>query len=181
MKNKNFKAFSVVCIIAVIVAFATACGPGCKAPGTPAQWSNEYLQSCDFSLSNVTEVVLIYGCPPATFSIKKGQSEQDDEAISQVLEFWNAFQQQAVFNNDIFGEDHAVVGGGIKIKCVFADGTYIQIGKDSCTNFVVNDYGPCQLDNRDVYGDFVGIIEIMRKAKYLTDYYGDVPPYAPID
>ncbi|MDE5755967.1 MAG: hypothetical protein K2I23_02645 [Clostridia bacterium] len=177
MKNKKIKTVVAVFMVMLVTVFVTACGPGCKDPRSSSQLCNEYLQSCDFSLSNVAEVVLTFGCPPETYSIKKDQSAEDDGVISQVLGYWIDFQQQAVFNDDIYGYDHAVVGGDTEFKCIFVDGSYIEIGTDYCTNYVVNDFGSCQLENRDIYKTLAEIIFIMRKAEYLTNYYGDTPPY----
>ncbi|MDE6869418.1 MAG: hypothetical protein K2J75_01705 [Clostridia bacterium] len=180
MKSRKFYLFTLICAVLFILIFATACNPD-GILSSPSQSSNEYLKNCDFSFSNVSELVIVIGCPPKTYSIKKGQSAEDDEVILQVLEHWIAFQQQAVFNDNIYGLDHAVVGGGSEFKCIFQDGSSIEIGYDHCTNYVVNDFGACQLENRDVDKEFNEIAEIMRKAKYLTHYYGDFPPYSPID
>lgn len=179
MKSKKFYVLAIICAILFVSIFATACIPdGCLMPSLK---SSEYIKNCDFSFSNVSELVVKFGCPISTCSIKKGQSEEGDEDILQALEYWKTFQSQVVFNDDIYGEDHAIVGATTKFICIFQDGSSIELGLDGCRNFVINDFGPCQVENYDVYKEFTDISDIILKSKYLTDYYGDVPPYLPID
>ncbi|MDE7070383.1 MAG: hypothetical protein K2O86_00210 [Clostridia bacterium] len=165
MKRKSVKVFLVLCVVLIVALFATAC------KNTPSQLSNEYLKTRDFSFDNVSEVIMRYypSYPPIqVYSIKKGESQEVDEVLSQVLEAWTTFQKDACFNDDIKGK--AMDGGSITYECVFVDGSKITIRKDYLQNYVLNDFDSCQLVDEDMYEDFSDkIFTLLKQDKYLEE------------
>ncbi len=167
MKRKSVKVFLVLCVVLIVALLATAC------KNTPSQLSNEYLKTRDFSFDNVSEVIMRYypSYPPVqVYSLKKGEDQEGDEVLSQVLETWTTFQKDAWFNDDINGEDKAMDGGIITYECVFVDGNKITIRKDYLQNYVLNDFDSCQLIDEDTYEDFSDkIFTLLKQDKYLEE------------
>lgn len=171
MKSKRSFVFTIMCAVLFISIFATACKPADNR--SPSQKSNEYIKECDFSFSNIDEVsVEEEECMHrSTYKIKKGESQEKDKAILQVLDAWIAFQNDVVFNDEINGWDKGTVGGTLYIiKCVFTDGSSVQIHKNSfMNNYVLNEIDACQLDDENVYDSFLrDIMDIMKKDEYMT-------------
>ena len=172
MKNKKFYVLTIICAVLFISIFATACITVDNR--SPSQKSNDYLKKCDFSFSNIEEVSFEEeGCiHRSTYKIKKGESQENDKVISQVLDAWIAFQNNAVFNDEINGVDKGIVGGTIYIiKCVFIDGSSVQIHENSFMNYVLNEIDECQLDDEKIYDSFLrNIMDIMKKDEYMTHH-----------
>ena len=141
---------------------------------SPASLNNAKLKSYDFSASNIIQVELeIQECTHgSTYTIKRGESAEKDQAVLQVSDLWTVFQNKAKFNDNVNGRDKAIVGGSVwKFKCVFTDGSSVEIYEDNFQNYVFNNSEACQLDDEEVYKILYGVKDIMAKEEYMIYHY----------
>lgn len=136
------------------------------SPLSPAELCQMELKSFDFSVDNISEVRLDCGCPLSTYSVKSDEIQISQEIISQVADVWAKFQRDAILTDEIYGDDHAIVGGFTKFVCVFADGSRAEIYRDGNTNYVLNDSAPFQFEDKNVYEVLFDIVEILEKDEY---------------
>ncbi len=136
------------------------------SPLSPAEISEIKLKSFDFSVDNISEVRLERGCPLSTYSVKSDESQNSQEIISQVADVWAKFQRDAILTDEIYGDDHAIVGCFNKFVCVFADGRIAEIYRDGNTNYVLNGSAPFQFEDENVYEVLFDIVEILEKEEY---------------
>ncbi|MDE6276444.1 MAG: hypothetical protein K2M75_07930 [Clostridia bacterium] len=137
MKRKIFVLTAL--ILTVLTAlFSTAC------------LKVEPLKNYDFSIDNVIEVrvssspmyINLHG---TVYGVKKGNSQEGDEAIKAIATTWAAIQRDAAFTK---GKkyDGITTGGTYYYECIFADGSTLKLTRDRVDNLYFDDGSSVRID-----------------------------------
>ena len=133
MKRKIL-VFVTLLLTLLTAALSTACvGSWQKA---------DPLKDYDFSIDNIVEVrissspmyINLHG---TVYGVKKGESQEGDEAINAIAEAWSALRQDAVFKK-AKKYDGITTGGTYYYECIFAAGSSLKLTRDRVDNLYFN-------------------------------------------
>ena len=138
MKRKIF-IITLLLLALLTVLFSTACSK-----------KSEPLKDYDFSIDNVVEVrissspmsINLHG---TIYSLKKGDSQEGDEAIKEIALAWDSLQKDATFTQRK-KYDGITTGGTYYYECIFADGSSIKLRRDRVDNLYFNDGKSMRID-----------------------------------
>lgn len=141
MRRKIF-VLSILILMILTAALSTACASDLL--------KREPLKDYDFSIDNIVEVrissspmyINLHG---TIYGVKKGESQEGDEAISAIAEAWSAIQSDAGFIKSK-KYDLITTGGTYYYECIFADGSSIKIERDRVDNLYFNGGSSLRID-----------------------------------
>ncbi|MDE6372295.1 MAG: hypothetical protein K2L61_01995, partial [Clostridia bacterium] len=122
-------------LLLMAATFSTAC---------VGSWQKtDPLKDYDFSIENVVEVrissspmyINLHG---TVYGVKKGDSQDGDEAIKTIALAWASIQRDATFKK-AKKYDGITTGGTYYYECIFADGSSLKLTRDRVDNLYFND------------------------------------------
>ncbi|MDE5755472.1 MAG: hypothetical protein K2I23_00040 [Clostridia bacterium] len=163
MKRKIF-VFTALILTLSMALIATAC---------VGSWQkSQPLKDYDFSVDNIVEVrissspmyINLHG---TIYGVKKGDSQEGDEAINAISTAWSSLQRDAVFKK-AKKYDGITTGGTYYYECIFADGSSIKLTRDRVKNLYFNDGSSVRVDDEDMLAQFHNTFEqIMDKQNIV--------------
>ena len=109
------------------------------------------LKDYDFSIDNIVEVrissspmyINLHG---TVYGVKKGGSQEGDEAIKAIAGAWSDLRQDSVFKK-AKKYDGITTGGTFYYECIFADGSSLKLTRDRVDNLYFNDGSSLRIDS----------------------------------
>ncbi|MDE6211375.1 MAG: hypothetical protein K2G42_05340 [Clostridia bacterium] len=141
MKRKIF-VFTALLLTLLTATLSTAC---------VGSWlKREPLKDYDFSIDNIVEVrissspmyINLHG---TIYGVKKGDTQDGDEAIRTIALIWSDLQQDASFRK-AKKYDGITTGGTYYYECIFADGSSLKLTRDRVDNLYFNDGSSLRID-----------------------------------
>ncbi|MDE7191943.1 MAG: hypothetical protein K2O35_05715 [Clostridia bacterium] len=165
MKKKVLVYLIIILIILMAVFFVSCIGSLAK---------EEPLKDYDFSMDNIVEVrisssPMFINLHGTIYGVKKGDSQEGDEAISAIAEAWSVLQKDATFSK-AKKYDAITTGGTYYYECIFADGNSIKIDRDRVDNLYFNEGSSLRIDYDYQLDDFHSIYAEIMQKEYIVGH-----------
>lgn len=166
MKRKIF-VFAALILTILTATLSTACvGSWIKV---------KPLKDYDFSVDNIVEVrvsssPMYLSMHGTIYGVKKGDSQEGDEAIEAITTAWSSLQRDVVFRKGKKLNLFLVTGGMSYYECIFADGSSVKMTKDIMKNLSFNDGGWVRINDEKKIVAFHDAFEQIRKKQNIVGH-----------
>lgn len=172
MKRKVFASLVMILTLLIATLFTACVGSWQKtAP----------LKDYDFSIENVVEVrissspmyINLHG---TIYGVKKGDSQESDEAINAIAEAWASIQRDATFKK-AKKYDGITTGGMYYYECIFADGSSLKLTRDRVDNLYFNDGSSLRIESDSkldsLHSQYKSIMQRANVVGHISQDHGD--------